>query len=214
MTLWAVVPVKPLRRGKSRLSEVLDLQQRWDLNRRLLCHTVAVLKESTRVGVVMVVSRDHEALALARSLGARTLLESKPDGLNRAVLVATLFAQRSHARTALILPADLPLLSESALETFLRAAQGEEPVLAIAPDRHRRGTNALYLTLPTLPRFCFGADSFQAHCALAKQLGRRCAVIEVPELAFDLDDADDWKLMEANSALKFLSAGNALLREE
>lgn len=89
MTLWAIVPVKPLRRGKSRLSRVLDINQRWDLNRRLLCHTVAVLKESARVGVVMVVSRDQEALALARSLGARTLLESKPDGLNRAVFLAS-----------------------------------------------------------------------------------------------------------------------------
>lgn len=199
MTLWAIVPVKPLRRGKSRLAEVLDIDQRWDLNRRLLCHTVTVLKESNRVGVVLVVSRDHEALALARSLGARTLLESKPDGLNRAVLVGTLFAQRSRARAALILPADLPLLSEAAIETFLTAAQGEEPVLAIAPDRHGYGTNALYLAPPNLPRFCFGENSFQAHCELAAQLGRRCAVIELPELAFDLDNAEDWRLMEARS---------------
>jgi 2-phospho-L-lactate guanylyltransferase len=197
MTLWAIVPVKPLRRGKSRLSTVLDLDQRWDLNRRLLCHTVAVLKESVRVGVVMVVSRDHEALALARSLGARTLLESKPDGINRAVLVATLFAQRSRARATLILPADLPLLCQSAIETFLGAVQGEEPVLAIAPDRHGRGTNALYLAPPTLPRFCFGENSFQAHCELAAQLGRRCAVVDVAELAFDLDDAEDWKLLKS-----------------
>lgn len=195
MTLWAIVPLKPLRRGKSRLSGVLDLDQRWELNRRLLSHTVATLKETAHVGVVMVVSRDHEALALARSLGAHTLLESKPDGLNRAVQVATLFAQRSRASATLILPADLPLLNQSAIETFLSAAQGEEPVLAIAPDRHGRGTNALYLAPPTLPRFCFGEDSSQAHCELAAQLRRRCAVIDVPELAFDLDDEEDWKLL-------------------
>lgn len=195
MTLWAIVPVKPLRRGKSRLSEVLDIEQRWELNRRLLCHTVAVLKEAVQVGIVLVVSRDHEALALARSLGARTLLESKPDGLNRAVLLGTLFAQRSRARAALILPADLPLLNETAIQAFLSAAQGDEPLLAVAPDRHGRGTNALYLAPPNLPRFCFGEDSLQAHCELAAQLGRRCAVIEVPELAFDLDDGEDWKLL-------------------
>ncbi len=196
MTLWAIVPVKPLRRGKSRLSRVLDIDQRWDLNRRLLCHTVAVLKESARVGVVMVVSRDPEALALARSLGARTLLESKPDGLNRAVFLASLFAQRSRARAVLVLPADLPLLSEGAIENFLALAHGQEPLLAIAPDRHGRGTNALYLAPPSLPHFCFGENSFHAHCELAAQLGRRCAVIEVPELAFDLDDEEDWKRLE------------------
>ncbi len=199
MTLWAIVPLKPLRRGKSRLAEVLDREQRWDLNRRLLCHTVAVLKESSRVGVVMVVSRDHEALALARSLGARTLLENKPDGLNRAVLAATLIAQRSRASAALILPADLPFLNQAALETFLDGAKGDAPRLAIAPDRHGRGTNALYLAPPTLPRFCFGEDSFRAHCELAAQLGRQCVVIEVPQLAFDLDDEEDWKLMQSIS---------------
>jgi 2-phospho-L-lactate guanylyltransferase len=199
MTLWAIVPVKPLRRGKSRLSAVLDINRRWDLNRRLLCHTIAVLKETLQVGVVLVISRDHEALALARSLGARTLLESKPDGLNRAVLLGVLFAQRSRARAALILPADLPLLSEAAIETFLHAAQGEEPLLAIAPDRHHRGTNALYLTPPSLPHFCFGENSLQAHCDLAAQVGRRCAIIEVAELAFDLDDEEDWQLMKAHS---------------
>ncbi len=205
MTIWAIVPVKPLRRGKSRLSEVLDLDQRWDLNRRLLCHTVAVLKECARIGVVMVVSRDNEALALARSLGARTLLESKPDGLNRAVLVATLFAQRSRARAALILPADLPLLNEAVVETFLSRAQGTEPFLAIAPDRHGRGTNALYLAPPALPRFCFGENSFQAHCEIAAQLGRRCAVIDLPELAFDLDDSEDWRWMQTHSFSALIS---------
>jgi 2-phospho-L-lactate guanylyltransferase len=70
-------------------------------------------------------------------------------------------------------------------------------VLAIAPDRHGRGTNALYLAPPTLPRFCFGENSFQAHCELAAQLGRRCAVVDVAELAFDLDDAEDWKLLKS-----------------
>ncbi|MCS6907304.1 MAG: 2-phospho-L-lactate guanylyltransferase [Anaerolineales bacterium] len=194
MTLWAVVPVKPLGYGKSRLSPVLGREQRRELNRYLLCRTVTVLKGLSQIGVVLVVSRDPEALALARSLGARTLLESRSEGLNQAVLLGTLLAQRSRADAALILPTDLPLLSRAALETFLSAAQSAQPLVAIAPDRHRRGTNALYLVPPNLPRFCFGENSFQAHCELAMQLCRRCAVIDVPELAFDLDDAEDWEL--------------------
>jgi 2-phospho-L-lactate/phosphoenolpyruvate guanylyltransferase len=45
MTLWAIVPVKPLGRGKSRLASVLSQQERADLNRHLLAHTVDTLRE-------------------------------------------------------------------------------------------------------------------------------------------------------------------------
>jgi len=36
MTLWAIVPVKPLRRGKSRLSGMLSEDERAHLNEVLL----------------------------------------------------------------------------------------------------------------------------------------------------------------------------------
>jgi 2-phospho-L-lactate guanylyltransferase (CobY/MobA/RfbA family) len=44
MTLWAIVPVKPLRRGKSRLADVLTSEERTDLNRHLLENTIDTLK--------------------------------------------------------------------------------------------------------------------------------------------------------------------------
>ena len=43
MTLWAIVPVKPLRWGKSRLAGVLTQDERTDLNSQLLAHTVDTL---------------------------------------------------------------------------------------------------------------------------------------------------------------------------
>ena len=43
MTLWAIVPVKPLRRGKSRLSSVLSLEARTALNHYLLSNTLETL---------------------------------------------------------------------------------------------------------------------------------------------------------------------------
>ena len=43
MTLWAIVPVKPLRRGKSRLSGALTEDERTVLNQELLEHTLKIL---------------------------------------------------------------------------------------------------------------------------------------------------------------------------
>ena len=69
MTLWAVVPVKPLRRGKSRLSGVLNEEERASLNRKLLAHTIDTLVEIPELEQVLVISRDPEALAVARHRG-------------------------------------------------------------------------------------------------------------------------------------------------
>jgi len=92
MALWAIVPVKPLRRGKSRLAPVLSEEDRAELNQRLLLRTVDLLKQIPEVIDVLVVSRDSQALSLARDHGARTLQEDgKPllnDALKRATIVA------------------------------------------------------------------------------------------------------------------------------
>ena len=76
MTLWAIVPVKPLRRGKSRLSGVLSDDQRAALNKKLLIHTLNTITSLPELAQVLVVSRDPEALAIARAQGARTVLEA------------------------------------------------------------------------------------------------------------------------------------------
>ena len=65
MTLWAIVPVKPLRRGKSRLAGTLSEDERAELNRILLQHTIQTLTDLKEIEQVLVVSRDSSALALA-----------------------------------------------------------------------------------------------------------------------------------------------------
>ena len=70
MALWAIVPVKPLRHGKSRLAEVLSQDERADLNQRLLVHTLDTLGIIPEIDQVLVVSRDPAALALAPPLAA------------------------------------------------------------------------------------------------------------------------------------------------
>ena len=76
MSLWAIVPVKPLRRRKSRLAEVLSSEERTALNRELLENTIRILMDIPEIAHVLVISRDQAALALARSLGARTVQEN------------------------------------------------------------------------------------------------------------------------------------------
>jgi 2-phospho-L-lactate/phosphoenolpyruvate guanylyltransferase len=196
MTLWAIVPVKPLRYGKSRLAGTLTEDQRTELNRALLQHTLETLAEIEEVDGVLVVSRDPHALTIARSHGARTVQENGQPQLNTALKRATVVAQVYATRGVLILPADLPLISKEDILELVRRAQ-EPPVVVIAPDRHGRGTNALLISPPGLIEYDFGENSFQRHCERAKNAGARLEIVELPSLALDLDIPEDFELIKS-----------------
>ncbi len=194
MTIWAIVPVKPLRRGKSRLAGALSEDERAELNQSLLQHTLNVLKDIKELEQVLVVSRDPHALAIARQYGARTVREDGQPELNTALTRATVIAQIHATRGVLILPADLPLISREDVLT-LTAKAVEPPVVVIAPDRHHKGTNALLICPSGLIEYDFGENSFQRHCERAKQAGARLEIVELPSLGLDLDLPEDLEIV-------------------
>lgn len=195
MTLWAIVPVKPLRRGKSRLSETLSEDERANLNRGLLEHTLATLGDLKEIEQVLVISRDPAALAIAREHGARTVREEGQPQLNAALKRATVVAKVYATRGVLVLPADLPLLTRGDIQILIERAK-EPPVVVIAPDRHQTGTNALLISPAGLIEYEFGPDSFKRHCARAEKAGARLEVVDLPSFGLDLDLPEDLTLLE------------------
>ncbi|NWG34046.1 MAG: 2-phospho-L-lactate guanylyltransferase [Chloroflexi bacterium] len=203
MTLWAIVPVKPLRRGKSRLAGTLSEDERAELNQSLLQHTLNTLKEVKELEQVLVISRDPHALAVARQHGARTVREDGQPELNTALARATVVAQIHATRGVLILPADLPLISREDVLTLIGKAV-EPPVVVIAPDRHGKGTNALLISPSSLIEYDFGENSFQRHCEQAKRAGARLEIVDLPSLGLDLDLPEDLEIVrELEKTLTF-----------
>lgn len=190
MTLWAIVPVKPLRRGKSRLAAVLSEDQRAALNKRLLIHTLDTITQLPELEQVLVVSRDPEALAIARFHGARTVLEDGTPHLNIAITRATTVAMIYNVAGVLILPADLPQITEEDVFTMVNAAKYTD-TMVIAPDHRQQGTNALLVTPPDLIEFNFGENSFSKHIEQARAKGAKVEVVELPSLARDVDYPED-----------------------
>lgn len=194
MTIWAIVPVKPLRRGKSRLAGALSEDERAELNQSLLQHTLNTLTDIKELEQVLVVSRDPHALTIARQHGARTVREDGQPQLNTALARATVIAKVHATRGVLILPADLPLISQEDVLTLIERA-GEAPVVVIAPDRHGKGTNALLISPSGLIEYDFGENSFQRHCEHARQAGARLEIVELPSLGLDLDLPEDLEII-------------------
>jgi 2-phospho-L-lactate guanylyltransferase len=194
MTVWAIVPVKPLRRGKSRLAKILTEDERTDLNKRLLAHTLETLSEIPEIEQVLVISRDQGALSLAREHGARTVQENGAPHLNVALTRATIIAKEYATRGVLIVPADLPLVTPDDVRVMLDKVK-DPPVVIVAPDRHKEGTNALLVCPAGLIEYDFGPGSFERHCQRARSAGARLEVVELDSLALDMDLPEDLDLV-------------------
>ncbi len=163
MTYWAIVPVKPLRRSKSRLSKVLSREQRASLSEEMLVHTLQVLEQVPAIERTLVVSRDSQALSLARRHGARTVTERGSPELNNALIRATLVAKTYGAAGVLILPADLPLIKKEDVLTLLELGQ-EPPVVVIVPDRHKTRHERPAHVPTRVNRVRFRPGEFQPAC--------------------------------------------------
>jgi 2-phospho-L-lactate guanylyltransferase len=201
MTIWAIVPVKPLRRGKSRLAGLLSEEQRTRLNRYLLEHTLTILNEISDIEHTLVVSRDPAALALTRSMGGRTVLEDGAPQFNTAIKRATIVAKAQGARAVLILPADLPMLRSSDLKALLRRGKNP-PTIVIAPDRRQDGTNGLFVNPAGLIEYGYGPGSFQRHCQRATEAGATLEVVNSERIGLDLDLPEDLEMVGGLKGLK------------
>jgi len=201
MTLWAIVPVKPLLRGKSRLAEVFTTEERVDLNRQLLENTIDILKDIPEIEHILVVSRDQAALSLAREKGAKTVQENGDPDLNIALTRATIVAKTYTTRGVLIIPADLPLITPEDINALLRKV-GDPPVVVVAPDRHKDGTNAMLICPAGLIAYDYGPNSFKKHCERAKEVGARLEICELPSIELDLDIPEDLLALESELDLK------------
>lgn len=194
----AIIPVGALEGAKSRLGAVLDAEERHDLTLRLARRSIAAAVATPAIADVLVVTPDDAVRALAAELGARPILQ-RDSGLNRGIVSARGEALAGGADAILILPIDLPDITPEAIEAVVATLLDDpaRPFVALVPDRHGRGTNALLIAPPNAIETCFGGDSASAHAAAARAAGARLVVLDGP-LALDLDTPDDLLLAEAS----------------
>ena len=193
----AVIPVRSLRHGKTRLSPVLGNEARGALLRGIAHRVVTAAVESGLVETVLVVSPDLETLSWAAGLGAAVEAVPQPEhrlGLNGAIDAGRAWALDRGASALLSLFADLPLI----VADDIRGLEARTEPVVLGADRRGQGTNALLLRLAGRgPEYtvAFGEGSLAKHLEEARRLGLRAAVHDAPGIAFDLDTPDDWSTL-------------------
>ena len=179
------VPVKSLSNAKSRLAPSLTPLERGAL-------TLAMLEDVLDAALPVagwetwVVSPDEAVLEIAARRGARPLAEERPP-LSAAIRQVEQEAVDGGADTLAILLGDTALVT---MEALTRAVHTLGRVV-VAPDGAASGTNLLVRRPPRAIAARFGPDSYRRHLGSARTRGLPAAIVELPELAFDLDGPGD-----------------------
>lgn len=186
-TIWALIPIKGSGQGKSRLAGMLSAPERDALVDTMLRHVVSTADKARMVSRTVLVGPSRHGLergipligdpgnglndALAHALGEIACAQERPDRL-------------------IVIAADLPCLTPLDLDLL---AEAPHRSIAIAPDRHGTGTNALSLPLPEAAgfRFRYGTDSAAHHREEAERLGLNVETILSTGLEKDIDEPSD-----------------------
>src|SRR5262249_58825363 len=112
--------------------------------------------------------------------------ERQARGLNAAVRLGLASASAGGAARALVLPADVPLVTAAELTTLL--GNGDAGARAtLVPARDEEGTNAMLLAPPTALAPMFGPGSYRRHLAQAQARRLDVGGVKLPGLARRID---------------------------
>jgi 2-phospho-L-lactate guanylyltransferase len=191
----AVLPIKSFPNAKQRLRGAVLPDDRRALATAMVTDVLEALG-SARLDVVVVVTAEPVAAALAREMGADVVHDAAEAGQSAAADAGIAAAVAHGAERVLLVPGDCPALMPSEVDRLLDAHAGGRRVV-IVPDRHRTGTNALLLSPPEIIRPAFGPGSFARHAALARAAGAAVEVAELPSLGHDVDTPADLAALRA-----------------
>lgn len=189
MKATAVLPVKRFGAAKQRLAAGIDDERRAAVVAAMLEDVLEAIGDARSIERTIVVSSEPTAMELAARAGAEVLPDPDEGGHSGAAVAGIARALELGAACVILLPGDCPLLDPRELERVLTGMP--ERYVAVVPDRHGTGTNALALAPPGAIRPAFGEGSCARHVAAAREAGVPFAVEDLASLALDLDTPAD-----------------------
>jgi 2-phospho-L-lactate/phosphoenolpyruvate guanylyltransferase len=185
----AVLPVKRFGAAKQRLAPGVSEEERRALVAAMLGDVLEAISGARMIERTVVVTGEGQAAEAATATGAAVVDDPDDRGHSEAALAGIERAVGDGARCVVLLPGDCPLLEPRELDGLLTGVP--ESFVAVVPDRHGTGTNALVLSPPHAIHPAFGEGSRERHVEAAKEVGMPFAVEELPSLALDLDTPAD-----------------------
>jgi len=199
MRATAIIPVKRFGDAKQRLLTTLDRPQRAALVKAMLTDVLGAVTDAGGVERVIVVTAEGRAqrIALAHARRVSTPVEVFQDpadrGHSEAATLGIIRAKALGTGCVALLPGDCPMLDAGELDAALdRMHPGR---VAVVPDRHGSGTNALLMSPPDAMGPAFGPGSLARHTDRAQRASHEVAVEPLASLSLDVDTPDDLDAM-------------------
>lgn len=187
MSTLITIPVRGTMPSKTRLATIFNEDERVQLVRSMLEHMISEMPADTDVAVI---TRNPDFLPVLPSTVEIIEQDFAYAGLNGSLQQSLKHARQYGYNELLMLPGDLPMLSEHEVTSLLL----EEGRMVLVGDRDHEGTNGLRLPTDWADSFVFamGPHSFQHHIEEARRLGVVPVTVYYRGLAHDLDTPDDW----------------------
>jgi 2-phospho-L-lactate/phosphoenolpyruvate guanylyltransferase len=191
MKTFAIVPIKRFENAKTRLSSILDTDDRIRLSLLMLKDTLQILSAVHSLSQVITVSADKRVGEIAVKYGANFLLEEKERGVNSAVALADSYCMKKAADATMVIPHDLPLLDSTDISKACELAENESSCIVICPSLRYDGTNMLLRKPPSIIATFYDADSYNMHVKAAIRLGIPVKRLLSKGLVHDIDTPED-----------------------
>ena len=190
--MWAIIPINEFSRSFTRLSSVLDLEQRMELAKNLSSRLIQILLAVDEVEKIVLFTCEKNWPGEMRhsKLVLRKDEDKKP--LKQKIDSVADWAYGSGAKKMMYLSIDLPIVEKKDITQII---DSHKHGLTLVQAKKDGGTNALIADLPRKINFQFGADSFRKHLEAAKLEKLKTNILSTEGLSFDLDDHDDWEFL-------------------
>lgn len=188
--LAAVIPMKQLIFSKSRLSNVLNNDERQQLALFMLKQMLNVLTASRQISKVIVISSDAYLKDWLASNYKSVKFIAEDCDLNKAAEISSHYLSKENYGSMLFCLGDLPLINSADLDFLIKSK--EKNTMLLVPDKHKKGTNALLVSPPDLmKRFYFGQDSLSIYLANAKAGAVNTKILNLKSFSYDVDNPED-----------------------
>ncbi|HMK58668.1 MAG TPA: 2-phospho-L-lactate guanylyltransferase [Nitrososphaeraceae archaeon] len=190
MKVAAVVPVKNFDKSKSRLSPLLNSNQRIAMSQVMMKHTLSILSKITFISPIIVVSSDNRVRKIADTFGADFVYEQET-GVNAAVMTADLFCLEKDIHSNMVIPIDLCMLNPDDIKLIYDHSMKFSKSIALCPSSRLDGTNFLFRTPLPLFETSYENNSYYNHLSSAMRSKAHLTIINSVRLERDIDTVQD-----------------------
>ena len=206
MNTVAVITAKRFTAAKQRMSGAVPEERRLALVEAMLGDVLEAVTRARQITFTVVITGEPAAASLAEGCGAEVIHDPDDAGHIGAAKLGIARATELGADAVVLLPGDCPLLEPREVDSLVTGLP--DPFVAVVPDRHGTGTNALAMRPPDVIEPAFGEGSCERHLGLARAAEVPHATERIDGLALDLDTPADIVALTTKIEMPRAAGGN------